>query len=445
MDIEETFKAFKNYDLWLIILGLAILSFAVLPRLIAKYPITMPMLLLLLGYAAVALPLGLKGPDPMEHLSLAEHLTELGVIIALMGAGLNIDRKPSLKGWNGTWRLLGITMILSIAGAALVGWWIAAFAPATAMLLGAVLAPTDPVLASEVQVGAPGEGSEDEETEDSDETGHGEEDEVRFSLTSEAGLNDGLAFPFTNMAIAMAIAGAHPENWIKTWLLIDVLYKLGVAAIIGLGLGYGLAFLIFSMPAKTAISKSMVGLSALAATLFIYGVTQYLGGYGFIATFVGAVVIRNYKRRHEYHDSLHSLTEKIERLLTALILLSLGAAIAAGLFEPLNWQLIICAIIIVFLVRPLAGVAAMIGFDRAPWRDRFAISFFGIRGIGSLYYLSYALNEEHFEGAKELWALVGLVIVLSIVMHGLSGAPIMEKLDEMREQENKEKLDKQRM
>ncbi|WP_224996438.1 sodium:proton antiporter [Cesiribacter sp. SM1] len=444
MDIEEAFKAFEHYDLWLIIIGLAVLATAVLPRLLAKYPLTLPIVLLALGYAAIALPLGLKTPDPKEHGSIAEHLTELGVIIAIMGAGLNIDRKPSLKGWNGTWRLLTITMILSIALAALVGWWLAAFVPATAVLLGAVIAPTDPVLASEVQVGAPGEGSEDEETEDTDQTGHGEEDEVRFSLTSEAGLNDGLAFPFTNMAVAMALAGAHPSNWIETWLLMDVLYKLGVAAVIGLGLGYLLARVIFSMPAETSLAKSMIGLGALAATLLVYGVTQYLGGYGFIAVFLGAVVIRNYKRKHEYQDYLHTLTEKTERLLTALILLGLGGAIAGGLLEPLNWQLVVSALIIIFIVRPVAGIIGLIGFKRAPWRDRLAISFYGMRGIGSLYYLSFALNEEDFEGTEEIWALVTLVVVLSIFIHGITATPVTSKLDRLREQENGNRHQKNR-
>lgn len=437
MEIEEALEVLENYNLWLVIIGLAFLATTVLPRLLAQYPFSMPMVLLILGYAAVALPLGLEAPDPQEQGDYAEHLTELGVIIALMGAGLKIDRPPSLKGWNGTWRLLGITMILTIALSALVGWWIAAFAPATAMLLGAVIAPTDPVLASEVQVGSPGEGAEDEETEDTDKTGQGEEDELRFSLTSEAGLNDGLAFPFTNMAIAMAIAGANPENWIGTWLLIDVLYELGVAAIIGLGLGYLLARFILAMPAKTNLAKAMTGLGALAATLLIYGVTEYAGGYGFIATFLGAVTIRNYQRDHHYHEAMHVLIEKSERILTAGILLALGGAIAGGLLEPLNWPLVISAILIIFIVRPVSGILGLIGFKRAPWRERLAISFLGMRGIGSLYYLSYALNEEDFSGADEIWALVALVVVISIFVHGITATPITEKLDELREQENK--------
>lgn len=433
MEIEEALKLFENYNVWLLIIGIAFLATTVLPRLLADYPLAMPIVLLILGYVVIALPLGLKAPDPQENGSYAEHLTELGVIIALMGAGLKIDRRPSLKGWNITWRLLGITMVVTIALSALIGWWIAAFVPATAVLLGAVIAPTDPVLASEVQVGAPTEGAEDNENEKTDETGHGEEDEVRFGLTSEAGLNDGLAFPFTNMAIAMAMVGAHPSNWIESWLLIHVLYELGVAVILGVGLGYLLARIIFSMPTEGALAKAMTGLGALAATLIIYGFTESFGGYGFLATFIGAVVIRQTDRKHPLHKELHAFTEKSERVLTAAILLAFGAAIAGGLLDPLTWTLAGCALLIVFVVRPLAGMIGFIGFKKAPWREKLAISFLGMRGIGSLYYLAYALNKEHFPGADEIWALVGLVIVISIFVHGITATPITEKLDKMRE------------
>lgn len=436
MEIEDALEVLENYDLWLFIIGVGFLCATILPRLLADYPFAMPIILLVLGYVVIKLPLGLEAPDPREQGDYAEHLTEIGVIISLMGAGLQIDRPFNFKTWNVTWRLLGITMIITIALAALVGWWIAAFVPATAVLLGAVIAPTDPVLASEVQVGAPQEGAEDGHTEETDPTEAGEEDEIRFGLTSEAGLNDGLAFPFTNMAIAMALAGAHPENWIESWLLVDVLMELGVAAIVGLLLGYVLAKLIFGQPAETPLAKAMVGLSALAGTLIIYGATEYLGGYGFIATFIGAVVIRNTSRDHEFHKALHKNIEKSERIVMVAILIALGAAIAGGLMDALTWPLVICAILIVFVIRPVAGVLGLIGFDKSPWRDRLAISFLGMRGIGSLYYLAYAMNEETFEGEDEIWALVALVIVISIFVHGISATPITEKLDKMREKKN---------
>ncbi len=435
MDLSEALEVFQQYNLWLLILGFGLLAVSILPRLLASYPLSMPMVILVLGFAAVKLPLGLEPPDPRKYGTIAEHLTELVVIISLMGAGLQIDRRPSWKAWSSTCRLLAITMTLTIGLCFFVGWWIAAFLSPTAMLLGAVIAPTDPVLASEVQVGSPGEGSKDGETEEKNATGAGEEDEVRFALTSEAGLNDGLAFPFTNMAIAMALAGSHPENWLGSWLLIHVLYELAVAVVIGIGLGYLLARFILWLPAKTELAKAVTGLGALAATLVIYGATECAGGYGFIATFVGAVVIRNYHRDHEYQAALHLVAEKTERILVVVVLIALGGAIAGGLLDALTWPLVISAVLILLVVRPVSGIIGMLGFKGAPWRERLAISFLGIRGVGSLYYLAYALNKESFSNVDEIWALVGLVVVASIFVHGITATLIIDKLDEMRERE----------
>lgn len=171
------------YKIGLAILGMAVLAAAVLPRLLENRPISFPIVYVGVGMGLFALPLGLPAPDPLSHGEFSERLTEFGVIVALMGAGLKLDRPPSLRGWMTTWRLLAITMPLTIAAVALLGWAVGIAIP-SAVLLGAVIAPTDPVLASDVQVDPPKEGTTDE---------------VRFGLTSEAGLNDGLAFPFTNL------------------------------------------------------------------------------------------------------------------------------------------------------------------------------------------------------------------------------------------------------
>jgi sodium/hydrogen antiporter len=434
MEASQAMKVLEGYDLLLVIVGLAVLAAAVLPRLLSDKPLSLPMVLLSLGFAAFALPLGLESPHPLEHGKLTERLTELGVIVALMGAGLKLDRPPGWQAWMSTWLLLAITMPLTIAAAALLGWWVLGFVPATAMLLGAVIAPTDPVLATEVQVGAPGEGYEEGEA-----TQHSSaeaEDEVRFSLTSEAGLNDGLAFPFTYMAIAMVLAGPAPANWIGSWLLVSVGYKLAVGAILGVLLGQLIARTILSLPAKTELAKRITGMSALAATLIVYGVTESVGGYGFIAVFIAACALRNYERDHEYHESLHVFTEQTEMLLTAGIVLALGGAIAGGLLAPLTWPIMLVGVLLVFVVRPAAGMIGLLGRTRIPWRERAAISFFGIRGVGSLYYLAYAINEEEFPGKETLWALVAFVIVLSIIIHGIAGAPVMGILDRRRAQAN---------
>lgn len=149
MEVGETLKILEGFDLLLVIVGLAALATAVLPRVLSDKPLSPPMVLLGLGLVAFALPLGLEAPNPLEQGYITERLTELGVIVALMGAGLKLDRPPGRRAWRSAWLLLGITMPLTIAVAAVLGWWVLGFIPATAVLLGAVGAPTDPVLASE--------------------------------------------------------------------------------------------------------------------------------------------------------------------------------------------------------------------------------------------------------------------------------------------------------
>lgn len=235
------------------------------------------------------------------------------------------------------------------------------------------------------------------------------------------------------MAIAMAVAGPAPGNWIGSWLLVNVFYKLGVGFVVGLLLGWLLARTILALPATTELAKAVTGLSALASTLLVYGATEYAGGYGFIAVFVAAVAIRNYERDHEYQESLHVFTEQAEQLLTAGIVLALGGAIAGGILAPLTWPVALVGILLVFVVRPLAGMVGLVYLPGIPWRERAAISFFGIRGIGSLYYLSYGLNEAEFPAEETLWALVAFVVMLSIIVHGLTGSPVTNALDRRRE------------
>nr|BFE69514.1 hypothetical protein GCM10020092_028150 [Actinoplanes digitatis] len=177
-------------DLLFALFGVAALLAGILPRVLERRPLSMPIAFLALGMLVFALPIGLPEIDPIARPELTQHLTEVCVIVALMGAGLKIDRPLAGRRWSSTWRLLAVAMPVTIAAMALLGWWWAGLVPASALLLGAALAPTDPVLAAEVQVGEP------TDEEDS-------EDEVRFALTSEAGLNDGLALPFVYAAIAV--------------------------------------------------------------------------------------------------------------------------------------------------------------------------------------------------------------------------------------------------
>lgn len=402
------------YELTLTLVGLTLLGAAWTPHLLKRHPITFPMVYVVLGAMVYALPLPLPPADPLRFPVVAERLTELAVLIALVGAGLRIDTRFGWRRWSLTWRLLGITMPLTILGGVLLGQHLLGYGIAGAMLLGAVLAPTDPVLAADVQVHGPGEGGEDP---------------VRFGLTSEAGLNDGLAFPFVWLAIALAIAvgGGAPVDWGR-WLALDLAWRVIGGALIGGAVGYGLMHLIFRSERDATLSRSSDGLTALAITLFVYGVAELCHTYGFLAVFVAAVVIRQRERHHEYHATLNLFAEQCERLLMALLLVLLGGAVVGGILSALSLGEVAFALIFVLIVRPLAGWIGTVGTG-LDTRERMAISLFGVRGIGSLYYLAFATNHAEFARIEAVWSMVVLVVLLSILLHGVSGKRTMQWLD----------------
>jgi sodium/hydrogen antiporter len=406
-------------DLTYALVGVGALLAALLPRLLANRPLSMPIVFLALGAVVFAVAGDLPSPDPIRYPDVAERLTEIGVIVALMGAGLKLDRRIGWKSWSSTWRLLAVAMPLTIGATALLGWWWLGLAPAAALLLGSALAPTDPVLASDVQVGEPG-GDEDEE------------DEVRFALTSEAGLNDALAFPFVYAAIHMAVAGADPRAWFGDWVLSDVVVKLTVGVLGGVLVGRLLGALFFrARSEKLHLASHAEGFVALAATFLAYGITEVAGGYGFLAVFVCARSIRASERDHDYHQVLHDFVEQIERLLTVLLLVLFGGAVVRGLLAPLTWQIVLVGLAVVLLVRPLSAWLSLRG-GRGSEGERFAIAAFGIRGIGSFYYLAYATAEAGFAGVEQVWAAAGFVVIVSVLAHGVAATPIMRRLDRAR-------------
>jgi NhaP-type Na+/H+ or K+/H+ antiporter len=408
-------------DLAFTVVGVGALLAALLPRLLeGRRPISLPIVFLLLG-AGLGLAPGLPRLDPLRELGFVELLTEITVIIALMGAGLALDRPPGWHRWSSTWRLLGITMPLTIAAVALLGGSLLGLAPAAALLLGAALAPTDPVLASEVQVGEPAT----DEVEDLEQA----EDEVRLGLTSEAGLNDALAFPFVYAAIAMAEHGADPRGWIGGWLAFEVVYKLCVGLLCGLAIGWLLGRLCFSSRRRSLrLSEHSEGFVALTATFLAYGLTEVVQGYGFLAVFVAAVTIRGSERFHGYHVVLHDFIEQVERLLTVLVLLLLGAAAVGGMLAGVGWRELAFVALVLLVVRPVAGLLGLAGGCGTP-SQRTAMSFFGVRGVGSIYYVVYGLGAASFTGADDVFAVVGLVIIGSVLLHGTTAGPAMARLD----------------
>lgn len=406
--------ALDPYILVLTGAGLLIALVAWLPLALRRLPLSLPIVCIALGAAIFSLPWVTLRPLPTQYPEITERFAEFVVIIALMGAGLKLDRIFSFRRWTITWRLIAITMPLSIAAITFVaGWWLG-LSWTLALLLGAALAPTDPVLAADVQVGPPKSG---------------EEDEVRFGLTSEAGLNDGLAFPFVHLAIALSAATYTGERWLAGWLTYNVFWEIGAGIAAGYAIGKAFGWLTFHAPGETRLAKTGDGLIALSATFVSYGLSEIIHCYGFLAVFVTALTFRHAHRDHDFQLEMHELTEQIERIAMMVLLLLFGGALVSGLLAPLVWIDVATALVILLVVRPVSGLIGLLG-HQASWTEKSTLAFFGIRGVGSIYYLAFGLNHmSNVEGGDRLWAIVGLIILMSILMHGITVTPAMRLLD----------------
>jgi NhaP-type Na+/H+ or K+/H+ antiporter len=426
-----------------LLLGLSLLLAIVLPQVTRRIALSPPMVLVAVGMLiGLWPPVGFVSLDPQDHRELVTHVTEFTVLVSLMGVGLAIERTLDLRSWRSwrtwspVWRLLVVTMPLTILGVAVLGWWIAGLAPAVALLLGAVLAPTDPVLASDVQVGEPITEDIDERE---DREAPTEDDDIRFSLTAEAGLNDGLAFPFVHLALLL-LAGGFTVLDVGTWIGWYVVGKIALGVAVGIATGWLLGRQAFhSRSDKLRLADHGEPLLALAALLAAYGAAELVGGYGFLAVFACAMRLRASERGHSYQRAMHGVVERLEQLMTLMVLLVLGMAMTRGLLDHLDWRGVAVALALVLVVRPLAGYAALSVLARDEDRDggldrgeRMAVAFFGVRGVGSLFYLAYATSHEHVPDEPWLWSTVAFTVIASVLLHGVTATPAMARLDERR-------------
>ncbi|MCX9147039.1 cation:proton antiporter [Erythrobacter sp. WG] len=399
-----------GYHEFLLFVGLAIVAATWLPRFVSGREPASSSLLILAG-VAVALLIDEPPPlfAPMSDPEWWEILSELAVVVALFATGMRLDVVRPFARWQATWRLLAIAMPLSIGAMVLVGF--AAGLPlAAALLLGAVCAPTDPVLAGDVQVGPPTEGGEHP---------------VRFALTAEAGLNDGLAFPFVYLAIA-AIAGLTATEALQ-WAAYDLVYRIVVGVAMGGLVGWLLGQVVFRWPARNMLADTGSGVLALAGVLVCYGATEFVHGYSFIACFVGGLVFRHIESEHHFHSALHLFNLAIEHALTAVLLLMVGAAL--GTYLPLvEWRHVVIAASLIFVVRPITGWISLAG-TALDVRERLVTAAFGVRGIGSVYYLAFAAGSAAaMPSVGELWVVVLVTIAMSAVVHGLTSGTALQRI-----------------
>ncbi|WP_285483856.1 sodium:proton antiporter [Amycolatopsis sp. NBRC 101858] len=399
--------------------GLLALAAAVLPKLVAERPFSTPLVMLIAGVGLGLLPLpapyGNGWADPTAHLTSVESFAQLGILVSLAGAGLSVDRPFGLRRWASAWRLLGITMPVMIAVVALLGWWWLALTPAVAILLGAVLAPTDPVLAGEV--GVPSPDAHPEQARDN---------EIRSTLTIEAGLNDGLTMPF--VLLALALAGQRPELDVR-WVLVALLLPVAIGVLVGLGAGRLLGWAMFrTSSSRFRLADYADGLVLVALAFLPYAVAELVHGNGFVAVFVAAVAVRTEERSHDYHEVLHSFGRQLERLFVAIALLGLGLALGDGLLRGFSVVELLVAGVAVLVIRPVVGWLSLLGSSAGPHASG-AIAFFGVRGIGTIFYLAYALDRFPVPGQDVLWRVGALAVALSVLVHGVLAEPAIRRIE----------------
>lgn len=395
-----------KFEAWYLLLGALMLAIAFLDRHVKRLPITTTILYLGVGLALGPFGFGILKIDPLEHSDFLERATELGVIISLFTAGLKLGAPLGEKRWQMPIRLASVSMIITVALIATLAVLTLGLTWGAAILLGAILAPTDPVLASDVQLEHPGD-----------------RDRLRFGLTGEAGLNDGTAFPFVMLGLGML--GLHELGW--RWPLIDLLWATTAGLAIGGALGWLVGKRIRKLRAEHAETFARDEFIALGLIAFSYGAALFVHAYGFLAVFAAGLAMRLTEERAKGDEDIvagpaMAANEQLERIAEVGLVLILGGMLSSVYF---TYDAIWFAAILFFLIRPAAVYIGTIGCKATPLQ-RTLLSWFGIRGIGSLYYLMFALQKGLPEKlALQIASLALSIVAISIVAHGLSVTPIM--------------------
>ncbi|MDQ5911302.1 MAG: sodium/hydrogen antiporter [Pseudomonadota bacterium] len=421
---------------WTLIIGVLLISMALSGTLLKRLPLSTALLYLAVGYGLGPAGLALMAPDPLTYPVFLERMAEVAVLISLFTVGLKLGLPLSNQAWRLPVRLATVSMMLTVALITAIGVMGLGLSLGAAILLGAILAPTDPVLASDVQV---------EEAND--------RDRLRFSLTGEGALNDGAAFPF--VMLGLGLLGLHDlgaEGW--RWIAVDVLWAITGGLGIGWALGTLIGRLVVYLRSRHQESVGFDEFLALGLIALTYGLAVLGHAYGFLAVFAAGLALQRVKEQpgtdsrsaaqetglqsKQAHEALatdsglasaymrqevQGFNERLERITEVTLVLVIGAMLSFIDHLPANttWFLLLLFLV----VRPLSVGLGLLGAP-VSGDQRYLISWFGIRGIGSIYYLMYAINHGLPRLlAEEMIALTLTTVAVSIVLHGISVTPLM--------------------
>ncbi|HYD53603.1 MAG TPA: cation:proton antiporter [Gemmatimonadaceae bacterium] len=429
--------------LWFIVAGLLLIGMAAASGWIARLPLTTAILYLGVGVLMGPLVGGVIGVEPVRHAAILERVTEIAVLVSLFGAGLKLRQRASDPRWQLPLRLATLSMGITVALVAVAGVLGLGLSVGAAVLLGAILAPTDPVLASDVQVAHPRD-----------------RDRLRFALTGEAALNDGAAFPF--VMLGLGLLGLHelgPVGW--RWLAVDVLWATVAGLATGWVMGWSTGRVVLWLRSERREAVGLDDLLALGLIALSYGVALLVHGYGFLAVFAAGYALRREERiasptaaraelppaevlaaagagtRRELATSRETapaymaraalgFTEQLERILEVGVVLLLGGMLSRATVTADGWWFVP---VLFLVIRPIAVLVAA-PMRGAPSMQRYLAMWFGIRGVGSIYYLSFAI--QHGAGGalgQRLAAIVFTTVAASILLHGISVTPLMRRYE----------------
>lgn len=432
-----------EFAIWSTIVGALLIVMALGSTVLARLPLSTAMLYLAVGMAVSPLGFGLLSTSLARDTVLLEHLTEVVVLISLFTAGLKLSPGLTDRSWLLPLRLALTSMVLTVGAITAVGYYLLNLPIGAAVLLGGILAPTDPVLASDVQVHKPGD-----------------RDRLRFALTGEGGLNDGTAFPF--VMLGLGLLGLHDignNGW--RWAAVDVAWATGAGLAVGTALGLAVGRLVLFLRRE---HKEAVGLDDFIALGLIglsYGVAMLVHGYGFLSVFAAGVALRHLEQAqtrsagaapgesvkvaakaaadpdtsvadaaavHPRHapafmtQAVLGFNQQLERMGEVAVVITIGALLWAVRWEHMVWWFLP---LLLLVIRPAAVALGLAGSQSSP-NQRWLIGWFGIRGIGSLYYLMYAINHGLAPQLVDVMVALTLsVVVASIVVHGISVTPMM--------------------
>ena len=405
---------------WCLVIGLLLIGMGLTDTMRRDLPFSASALYLLAGWLIGPQVGGLLHLDLFGDARLIEVLTEAAVLISLFAVGMRLRVRLTDRLWLTPLLLATVAMLLTIGAMTVVNVSLG-LSLGAALLLAAVLSPTDPVLASDVQVDNPDD-----------------RDRLRFGLSGEGGLNDGTAFPF--VMLGLGCLGLHELGtgaW--RWWSVDLLWGVGGGLALGWVLGWSFSHMVLHLRREREQAFGMESFLTLGLIALTYGLALTLHTYGFLAVFVAGLAVRavEYTESDRQPRATKDASPKtsaymarvvlafaldIERFAELAVMLLVGSLLHVEVF---HWSSLCIAGALLFVVRPLAVRVTLIGSALTPAQRRLA-AWFGIRGVGSIYYLAFAISHGVAGGERTSIADAVLVTVLaSVLLHGTSATPVM--------------------